>query len=177
MANEVLQKLGTPIIWADETDFPGWSGDNQLDLTGLANGAARQGAKGDLGEKRAQLYALDVWLEYAVAPVSGTTMDIYWAASPHATAATQNPGGTSGSDAAYTGTAGDSLNDSLKQLQFLGSCALTLDATAVVQRFTFIVSFPHRYGMPVFDNNGGQALHSDAVEMAFIVSPLIPEIQ
>jgi hypothetical protein len=177
MANEVLQKVGTPHVWANGGDYGGGDRTDQINLIGLADGASRQGDKGNLGTPRARQYILDVWLEFAVAPASGTTVDIYWAASPHVVPATNNPGGCSGSDGAYTGTAGDSMDDSLNQLQFLGSCVLTLDATAVVQRFTFLVTLPHQYGMPVVDNNAGQALHSDAVEMALRFTGLIDEIQ
>lgn len=177
MANEVLVKVGTTKVWADTTDYGGGDRDYQLDLTSLADGAARQGAKGDLGATRARRYAVHVWIEMDVAPASGATVDVYWAPSAHATAATENPGGTTGSDAAYTGTAGDSLDDSLKQLDFIGACILTADAATVVQRFTFVYSPPLRYGMPVIDNNGGQAMEGDAVEMAFKLIPIVDEIQ
>ncbi len=177
MANEILVKTGTAKVWADATDYTPNDEDYQIDLTSLADGAARQGAKGDLGATRPRRYAVEVWIEYDVAPVSGTTCDIYWAPSAHATAATENHGGASGSDAAYTGTAGDSLDDSLKQLDFIGSCILTSDAATVVQRFSFVYSPPHRYGMPVIDNNGGQALEGDAVEMAFKMIPIVDEVQ
>ena len=51
MANEVLLKSGTPKAWADTTDYAGDGGTrtHQIDLTSLADGAARQGAKADLG--------------------------------------------------------------------------------------------------------------------------------
>ncbi len=177
MANEVLQKEGTSKVWADTTDYGGSDDDYQIDLTSLANGAARQGAKGDLGATRAARYRVIVWIEMDVAPASGATVDIYWAASPHATAATENPGGASGSDAAYTGTAGDSLDDSLKQLIFIGSVVLTSDAATVVQRMVFTFVPPLQYGMPVVDNNGGQAFEGDAIEMAIKLIPIIDEIQ
>jgi len=76
-------------------------------------------------------------------------VDVYWAASPHATAGTLNPGGCSGVDAAYTGTSGDSLDDSLMQLQYLGSISLTADADPLLQIQTFTLFPQHRYGMPV----------------------------
>jgi hypothetical protein len=147
MANEILVKSGTPKVWADTTDYAGDGGTrtDQIDLTDLADGAARQGAKTDLGATRAKQYAVTVCVEMAVAPASKASVDVYWAASPHATAGLINPGGCSGADAAYTGT------------------------------FTL---FPqHRYGMPIIDNNGGQALHSDAIECFVALTPIIPEVQ
>ena len=179
MANEILVKSGTPVVWADATDYAGDGGTrtHQIDLTSLADAAARQGAKADLGATRAQRFAVTLCVEMAVAPVSKTTVALYWAASPHATAATMNPGGCSGADAAYTGTAGDSMDDSLMQLIFIGNLILTADATTVLQSQTFILFPPHRYGMPVVDNNGGQAMHSDAVECFVSLTPLIDEVQ
>jgi len=179
MANEILMKSGTPVVWADATDYAGDGGTrtHQIDLTDLADGAARQGAKADLGATRAKQYAVTVCVEMAVAPASKDAVDVYWAASPHATAGTVNPGGCSGADAAYTGTAGDSLDDSLMQLQYLGSISLTADADPLLQIQTFTLFPQHRYGMPVIDNNGGQAMHSDAIECFVALTPIIPEVQ
>jgi hypothetical protein len=179
MANEILVKSGTPKVWADATDYAGDGGTrtDQIDLTSLADGAARQGAKTDLGATRAKQYAVTVCVEMAIAPTAKDTIDVYWAASPHATAATLNPGGCTGADAAYAGTTGSSLDDSLLQLQYLGSISLTADATTVVQSQTFTLFPQHRYGMPVIDNNGGQAMHSDAIECFIALTPIIPEVQ
>lgn len=179
MANEVLVKSGTPIVWADATDYAGDGGTrtHQIDLTDLADGAARQGAKADLGATRAERYAVTFCVEMAVAPASGATVDFYWAASSHVVTAALNPGGCSGADAAYTGTTGDSLDDSLNQLIPIGSIYLTSDADPVLHSMTFTLFPPHRYGMPVVDNNGGQAMHSDAIECFIALTPIIPEIQ
>lgn len=179
MANEILTKSGAAVVWADVTDYAGDGGarTHQIDLTSLADGASRQGAKADLGATRAKRYAVTICVEMAVAPVSGTTIALYWAASPHSVAGTMNPGGCSGADAAYTGTAGDSMDDSLVQLQFIGNLVLTLDATTVLQSQTFTLFPAHRYGMPVVDNNGGQAMHNDAVECFVSLTPLIDEVQ
>ena len=182
MATEILVKDGTPIVWADTTDFSGtlngYTRTHQILLAALASAAARQGAKADLGATRAARYAVHVGIEFDVAPASGTTVDFYWAASHHGTAGTNNPGGTSGADGAYTGTAGDSIADSVKALIYLGSLILTADAATVVQYGTlpeFVA--PLRYGMPVVVNNGGQALEGDDIEMFFALIPLIDESQ
>lgn len=179
MANEILHKSGTPVVWADTTDYAGDGGTrtHQIDLTGLADGAARQGAKADLGATRAKHFSVTVCVEMAVVPVSKAAVDIYWATSPHATPGLINPGGCSGADAAYTGTAGDSLDDSLAQLIYLGSVSLTADADPVLQIQNFTLFPQHRYGMPVIDNNGGQAMHSDAIECFISLTPIIPEVQ
>lgn len=64
MATEILVKDGTPICWADTTDYnPAGSGisrTHQIDLTSLPDTKARQGAKADLGATRAARYAVKV---------------------------------------------------------------------------------------------------------------------
>jgi hypothetical protein len=179
MANEVLVKMGTAIVWADTTDFGGSpiARTVQIDLTSVANGAARQGVKVDLGATRADRYAVTLRVELDVAATSGTTVDLYWAPSPHTTAGTANPGGVSGTDAAYTGTAGDSIADSVKQLDHIGSLVCTADAATVVQQQAWIYSPPERYGSPVVFNQSGQAFEGDAVEMSIIFNPIVDEVQ
>jgi hypothetical protein len=180
MANEVLIKSDTPIVWADVTDYAGDLGTrtHQIDLTSVAAGAARQGAKADLGATRAAVYAVTVAIEMAVAPTSGAIASIWWAASPSATAGTANPGGCSGADAAYNGTAGDSIADSILQLTLIGSLVMTSDATTVVQFQTFMFSPEHRYGSPVvYNEEATQAFVADADEMGIAFTPIIDEVQ
>lgn len=169
---------GTSKIWAHGADFNpagasdlGTTEDYELDLTGLADGTARQGAKGDLGATRAAMYACFLRWETNSAPTAGLTVDVYWAASTSATAANDNAGGASGSDGAWPG---DSNEDEwAKQLIYIGSLVLTNDATTIqVQCINPAFQPPTRYGMPVVDNNSGQAAFTDAVEMAFYMVPI-----
>ena len=183
MANEVLQKAQTAIVLADTTDYAGDLGTrtDQILLAALAAGAARQSDKVDLGKSATLLatrFAVYAAIEFDVAPTSGDNVDIWIGFSPSATAGTANPGGLTGADAGYTGTAGDSLDDSLKQLEFLGSLIATSDAATVVQ-FQFIGWFvaAERYASIVVDNNADQALEGDDVEMAIRIVPLLDEIQ
>lgn len=186
MANEVLVKEDTPIVWADETDYAGGSQiggtrTHDLDLTNLLFTAARQGVKADLGATRAARYAITLSVEFktAEAPESGETVDLYWGPSGATAAGTANQGGLAGTDAAYTGTAGDSLADSLKQLIYIGSIILTVDVVSVVQRQTFVFSPPTRYGQPVIVNNTDAEDFNDvdAEEMYVRMVPLIDEVQ
>ncbi len=179
MANEVLIKNGTQIVWADTTDFGGSpvARTDQIDLTSLADGAAREGEKVDLGATRAARYSVTLRIELDVAATSGEPVDLYFGQSPHGTAATANPGGLSGSDAAYTGTAGDSIADSIKQLTWVGTLPCTADADTVIQQATWVFCPSERYLIPVVFNNAGQAFEGDAVEMSIILTPLVDEIQ
>ena len=182
MANIINTIDGTATVWADTTDYSstvsGLARTAQIDLTSLASAAARQGAQADLTITRARRYKVMAGIEYAVAPASGVVCSFYWASSPSGTAANANPGGTTGSDAAYTGTAGDSLADSLLQLEFIGDMVLTADATTVVQYQQIgILENVQRYGFPVVMNSGGQALVADAVEQYVALIPLLDEVQ
>jgi hypothetical protein len=180
MPNEVLVKAGTQLVWADATDFDNYpyADDYQLDLTGLTNGAARQGAQGDLGETRARQWSVTLNVEINVAPVSATTVDVYWAPSADSVPASGNPGGITGSDAAYTGTAGDSLDDSLKQLDFLGSLICTADIHPAEQhQLVSVYRPPTRYGSPVVYNKSGQAMVPDAFHAYILFQPIVDEIQ
>lgn len=186
MATEILIKDGTPIIWADEADYAGGSQvggtrTNDLDLTNLLFSAARQGEKVDLGATRADCYKITLCVEFKTgeAPESGETVNLYWGPSSSGTAGTANAGGLAGTDAAYTGTAGDSLADSLKQLQFVGSLVLTADAVGVPQRQTFVFAPADRYGQPVVVNNTDAEDFNDvdAEEMYVRMVPIIRELQ
>ncbi len=180
MANEILTKNGTAIVWADiGGDFGGSpiAGTVQITLAALANGAARQGVKVDLGATRAARYAVTLRPELDVAPASGAVITLHWAPSESAVAGTANPGGVSGTDAAYTGTAGDALADSIKQLDEIGPLVCTSDAATVVQQQTWFYFPPCRYGSPVVWNQSGQAFEGDDIEMSIIFMPIIDEIQ
>ena len=179
MANEILTKNGTPIVWADTTDFGGspLARTVQIDLTSVASTAARQGVKVDLGATRAARYDVTLRVELDVAPTSGNVVSLWWAASESPTAGTANPGGVSGADAAYTGTAGDSLADSIVQLIRIGILVCTSDAATVVQQQTWTFFPACRYGSPVVWNEADQAFEGDAAEMSIIFTPAIDEVQ
>lgn len=180
MANLVHINEGTPVCWADTTDYSatgsGITRTHQIDLTSLASGAAREGAKADLGDPRADAYAVLVGFELDVAPTAGNVIDVYWSPSFSGTAGTGNAGGASGADGAYK--AGEEA-EWVKQLVYVGSLVCTADAATVVQRQCINPAFvpPTRYGSIVVVNNAGQAFEGDAVEMYVALVPEPMEIQ
>lgn len=186
MANELLVKHGTPIVWADSTDYSsavsGLARTHQIDLTSLGVGAARQGAKADMEYKATALFPYR-WLilaafEWLTAPADGDRVSLLWAGSPSATVGNANPGGTTGADAAYTGSAGSTLAESLEQLTEIGPFKALNDATTIVQYQTVgVIAAIPRYGMPVVFNDGADAFVGDAVEMYVAAFPLIDESQ
>lgn len=180
MATEILRKNGTPVVWADTTDYSdtgsAYTRTAQIDLTSIANGAAREGAKADLGATRAAQYAVHVGFELDVAPTAGNEIEVYWSSSASGTAGTGNAGGAAGADQAYKAGEEDEWK---KQLIFLGSLVCTNDAATTVQRQCINSNFvpPQRYGMPVVVNKSGQAFEGDAVEMYVALVPIIDEAQ
>lgn len=147
------------------------SGDYAITLASLAAGAARQGVKGDLGATRAQRWACRVQFNMDVAPANVSPITIYWSSSPSVTAATDNTGGASGADAAYTGPAGGLLN-ALLQMQMIGVIPMTADADTVLQIAEFVWYPTQRYGMPVVYNGAGQALEGDDDSHQIVMYPL-----
>lgn len=188
--NNILVVVGKQIIFADHaTDFVGGASgtslevatatDVQIDLTGVAAAGARQSAKFDFGEARAAQYNVMAAFEFqsGTPPVSGETVDLYLGPSNQSVAGDGNPGGCTGTDAAYTGTAGDSLADSLLQLQPIGAYVATADVTGTVQiAFVGVFSSPTRYGSLVVVNNTAAAMMTDATEIHVIFDPIIDDI-
>jgi len=184
LPDTVLQVEGTHIVVADSTDYNGDLGTrtDQIDLTSISATAAREGDKLDFGVDRAQLWEMYGSVVFAVAPTSGESVDYYIGFSPSCTAGTANPGGTSGSDSAYTGTEDDSLADSIKQLSYIGSLIATADATgssADFNQFQSIGIFktPLQCGNPVFHNQTGQSTSAGAVFDGILIVPLETQIQ
>ncbi len=190
MANKILVAAdATPIVWAESGDYAGDGGarTHEITLAALGKGAARQGDKADLDtggsvvNKFPAKFAITLRVEFDVAPATDRTVDVYWAASPSATVGTANPGGTTGEDGAYTGTAGSTLDESLKQLQFIGRLMGTKDVDAggggVVQQQTFFATLPTQYGSPVIHNTADEDLEGDDIEASLTFTPYEYEVQ
>ncbi len=190
--NDVLIREFTstpaPITFRDSTDFSPTTANDlrhasatdtevQLDLTSVADTAARQSTKVDLGATRAQFYKVRAAFELAATPTAGRVIELYWAPSQHATAANGNAANVSGSDSAYTGYSSN-LADSVLQLDFIGVFVCTGQATGTVQVAEVGVFSPsERYGSLVVKNESGAAFHSDAVESHVVFDPIVPEIE
>ena len=179
MTTDIKIVEGTPTVWADTTDYAGDGGarTHQIDLTSLAGAAAWQGAKADLGAVRGEIYVAVLRVEFNVSPDSLDIVSAHWAASSSAVAGTANPGGTVGADGGYTGTAGDSLADSIEQLDLIGSLPATSDADTIIQQMSWAYFRLLRYGFPVIWNQTTQAFEGDAVEMSFALWPLNSQSQ
>ncbi len=152
--------------------FKSSGGDAAITMTSVANAAARESVKLDMGEMVGQLIAVKAEIEMAATPTAGATIDLYWNPSDSATAGTDNCGGTAGVDQAYTGYSSN-VAASVKQLLFIGSLVLTAQATATVQKgLVGTFRLPNRYGSLVVVNNGGSSVHSSATNIQFIFTPV-----
>ncbi len=162
------QQSGTQKTWKSS------GGDAAITLTSLANGSYYQGAKLDFGATRGQLYEVWLYAELAATPTAGSTIDLWMSPSDSGTAGTNNLGGASGTDAAYTGYSSNAAA-SVKQLPFVGSGVCTTQATSTVQKmFVGYYSPSARYGSPVLLNGSGAAFHSSATNCALVFNPIEP---
>lgn len=194
MATEILVTVKTngQIVFGDHAgDFApatanvlaiGTPTEVQLAMAGVAAGEARQSAKVTLPDPRPAHYSFIASPEMATSVVAGETIALYWAPSTNSIAANGNPGGVSGSDADYTGTAASTMEESLKQLQYIGVFVLTDDATGTVQIAVCIGGEEfrprERYGSLIVVNRSTVAAHSDDVEWGIYMDPHdVPEFQ
>ena len=133
---------------------------------------ARQSAKIDFGATRGRAWALFCEAEWAATPTAGNALEHWISPSPHATAGTQNAGGASGTDAAYSGYSSN-ITASLKHCVFVGNHVLTAQATATVQKsFVGIYVPAMRYGSLILWNKGGSAFHSSDTNMLWTFTPI-----
>jgi hypothetical protein len=188
LPDSILNVVGTnaSFRFRDATDFSpsansviteGTPTDVQIDCTSLADDAARQSAKADLGANRAPGFWVRMAVEIAATPTAGMTIDLFWAPSSSGTAAVGNPGAVTGSDAAYSGYSSN-LDDSLAQLIRVGTMFVTAQATATVQIAECgYFRPPTRYGSLVVYNRTGAAFHSDMAEFAVVFQPDLPQLQ
>ena len=149
----------------------------QFDPAGsVTTQTARQSTKCDLGATHAMSYAVTASFEFATAPVTGETVDLYWSPSHSGTAGKGNMGSTTGVDGVYAGGAA-TLAEGLKNLMFIGSLVCSADATTYIQTgFVAVFSPPDRYGNLVAHNNTADDYHSDGIEIAVSFEPIIPDI-
>jgi hypothetical protein len=161
---DIVLKLGTNKV------FQSSGGDAAITLTSLASNAARQSVKLDLGATFSARYACFMDIELTTAPTAGERVELWLAWSWTATAGSDNPGGVSGTDAAYKAAEEDEWK---KQLDFAGSLIATADGSTVIQRqLAGIVDAKARYLSVVVVNKSGVAFHSTAANLRIVLVPL-----
>lgn len=162
MANEVLVKQGTTVVWTSS------GGDKAITLTSLANNAGRIGASLDRGATHSRKMRFWVQVDFASSPTKGTTVDLYLITSDDNS---NWDGGTAPTDAALTSA------DTLPQYIFVGSVILD-DLTTPNQSSSWEIELGARYIAPVIFNNGsGQSLTSTGTDQIIRMTPIIDEVQ
>lgn len=155
-----------------EKTFKSASGSADITMTSVATDAARQSTKCDFGATRATRYEVFAEVEMAATPTADKVIELWLNPSSSATAGTDNLGGCSGTDAAYSGYSSN-LAVSVKQLLFVGELVVTAQATATVQKgFVGFVTIPQRYASLVVYNKSGAAFHSSATNIVFRFVPI-----
>ena len=146
-------RQGTAIVWGEA----GASGVTAtLSLDALANGAARQGDKVDLGESFADEYIVELRVETGTAPTAGNTVELYLVSSMDNT---NWPAKVTGSDAAYTlGTNDANLRQAGPPVV---SLVATNDGNTVLIQNQSIWRPRGRYVVPIVDNNLGLAFRDE----------------
>jgi hypothetical protein len=185
-AGDFTRAMGTPICWADETDYDdtasGIARTHQIDLTSLAATDAWQGAKADLGATRPPAYAVKLCIEMDVAPTAGGAVELYWSSSYSGVAGTGNDGGaeSAGADSDWDGIAGGAAaerGEYKNHLIFIGQLGVGADADIpMVKTVNPYFVPPTRYGFPILINNTTQAFQGDAVEMYIALIPILENI-
>lgn len=160
--NKVQQ--GTNLVWKKT------GGGYAITLAGIANNAARQGVKGDLGAKFARVWSVTLQINLDAAPAAGNLIELFWAPSHDNTTF---PGGADGTDSPYMA---DEVDEWKKQLWRIGSLPVTADADAAIQTKVFSFQPPTRYGAPVVVNKSGQAFENDDDAHRITFTPLVPVI-
>jgi hypothetical protein len=159
VANEILVKQGTDIVWTSA------GGDEVITLTSLADGAGRMGEEHDFGATFAARYRVSIELDFNAAPTAGLLVDLFWSSSHDGT---DYDAECTGADAAFA------IADRFR-LHYIGSLVCTNDTDP--QRQSWVFFLPARYGLPVVYNQSGQALTNVGTDQIITVTPLIDEIQ
>jgi len=160
MANEILQKQGTSVVWTSS------GGDEVLNLASLADGDGRAGDEHDFGATHAARYRVSLEVDLNAAPAAGEVIYVYWSSSRDGT---DYDGECTGSDSAYNAEA------DMRRLHFIGALVVSNDTD--VQRASWLFFLPARHGLPVINNQSGVAFTSTGTDQKLTVTPLIDEIQ
>ncbi len=179
LPDKILVQTGTAIVLANAGAHSPAAGNDLgadtadgLSLASVADDAAQQSDKVDLTASWARRWVVTAAIEFAATPTAGEAVEFYWSPSHSVTDATGNPGFCSGADAAYTGQSSN-LEDSLKQLVFIGAMVTTALLTGNIQVAEVGVFSPtQRYGCLVVVNRSGAAVHSDNVEHSVRLAPI-----
>lgn len=165
MANAILQKAGTPVVWQDS------GGDLAMTLQNLAFGAGRQGAVKDWGAlstARATKYHWRFVCSFETPPALGEIVSIFW----------KGGDGTNYDNDDGTGDIALSSSDKLRNATYLGQVIVDEAAQDIKISVSGVFENFDRYGQPVIINlSAGDNLQNIANDASFTVTPIYDELQ
>ncbi len=141
-------------------------GDAAITLTSLANGSARESTKLDLGAQRSRRYKVTFETKLNAAGTNLSEVEIYANFSGSATAGTDNNGGATGTDAAFS-----NASELKHQWTPIGSLAVSNAAGTGLQRQSWLMVPLDRYPSFLVVNNSGQALSGTAGDHIITITP------
>lgn len=157
-------EAGTPLTWQAS------GGSKALTLTSLASGNARQGDKSatlvDGTKGMPELLEISLETKANAAVTNGLQAELYIGESSSSTAGTDNPGGLSGSDAAFANPSEKKL-----QLNFLGSLNYSNALGTGTQRQRWIYKPTCICIIPLVVNNSGQAFSGTPGDHILTITP------
>ena len=126
-------------------------------MSSIAVDAARQSNKVDLGANRPLWLDVNVAVEYFAAVAAEGLVQFFFAPSASSVAANGNPGRASGADGVYTGDGGGTVDQSVLQMDQIGSL-ITTDLQGV--QIAYIGGFAprFRYGSLIAVNKSSQVV-------------------
>lgn len=180
----ITRAFGTPIILA-ASGFSPTAGTSitgtrthLLTLTSLAANAYRQSEKADFGATPVDSWFVQGAFTPTSAPAAYGIVEVFIGYSSSATAANNNPGNLSGSDAAYTGYGGaatDADEMVYGELERIGSVMASADADTFVGDVGIVVP-KQRYFCIVVRNSLSVALSATVTQMGVYLTPITTTI-
>jgi len=145
--------------------------------TGLADGAAVNSDKVDLGATRPEWYNVYCAIEWFAAATVGDPTQMYWSPSENSSAGIGNPGSPDGVDGLYTGDGTSSVAEAVLQMQPIGVLVGTDLVGVQIARVGTFRPY-HRFGQLIVLNNSGALMcGTDDVESAIVFSSVVADIQ
>lgn len=152
------------------TDYTiGTPTDVLLTLSGVADDAARQSSKADLGANRAARHGCVIAADFTdeTPAATGGQVEAWWAPSHSVTPANANVAGNSGVDAACPDGAlgGITLDEFLAQCVWIGALR-THDGASVQVGEVGVLKSRTQFGQIILVDRAGDVFEADNVEMA-----------
>ena len=148
-----------------------------MNTRNISSGAARQSAKYDLGAGPWPAeFAVRAQNILGAAAAVGARVDYYVGWSNSGTAATDNSGGCSGADAAYSGQSGGTIAQSVIQLQSIGSLVFDANIACDMQLRSFEPKARYMYFVMV-NNTAQTTTNVNDTDNILTLTPMNPRLE